>query len=203
MKTLAAEFTTELEKEVNCLKHLVLINFSTPLRLTDADVNVWNGVYWWYPWGLEFDAAKISSTAKVDSINFSVSNVDRTFSTIILTEQTQGKECHIWRVALDKNMKIVGWTMIFMGYLDAVSADNQRARFEVYNHFVKWRVMTPRRVHQATCHWTFKGARCAYSGAGDWCDHSWSRCVALSNSINFGGFRWLPSLQNTRLVWGR
>lgn len=36
-----------------------------------------------------------------------------------------------------------------------------------------------------------------------WCDHSYERCAQMSNSDNFGGFRWLPFLQDKILWWGR
>ncbi len=44
---------------------------------------------------------------------------------------------------------------------------------------------------------------CNYIGAGAWCDQSWERCLALTNTAHFGGFRWLPFLVNRDLWWGR
>lgn len=36
-----------------------------------------------------------------------------------------------------------------------------------------------------------------------WCDHSWERCGELSNTANFGGFRWCSYLQDKQIKWGR
>ncbi len=36
-----------------------------------------------------------------------------------------------------------------------------------------------------------------------WCDHSWERCVEMSNQKNFPGFRWLPYLEDKLIPWGR
>lgn len=195
----------ELAKEVNCLRHLFKLAFTSGIaRYTDADIDVRYGGEWWFSRGIEFDAAKYSLSSKVDSIQFSIDNVERELSGIIMSEETRGKECTIYRVALDKNMQVIGEAVIlFLGYLDAIEIDNQRARFEVYNHFIRWKMMTPRRFHQATCMWTFKSTYCGYSDGETWCDHSWERCVALGRKLNFGGFRWLPSLIGKQIWWGR
>lgn len=44
---------------------------------------------------------------------------------------------------------------------------------------------------------------CRYSGAETWCDRSWDRCNALSNTINYGGFRYLPGLLGKQINWGQ
>jgi len=43
---------------------------------------------------------------------------------------------------------------------------------------------------------------CRYAGAEAWCDRSWERCLALTNTINSGGFRWLPGLFDKEINWG-
>jgi hypothetical protein len=37
----------------------------------------------------------------------------------------------------------------------------------------------------------------------DWCEKSWERCLALANTINFDGCRWLPGIQGKEILWGR
>jgi hypothetical protein len=37
----------------------------------------------------------------------------------------------------------------------------------------------------------------------DWCDKSWERCLALANTVNFDGCRWLPGIQGKEILWGR
>jgi hypothetical protein len=44
---------------------------------------------------------------------------------------------------------------------------------------------------------------CAYLGDETWCDQSYARCVTLGNSDNFGGFRFLPSLMEKDIWWGK
>ncbi len=210
MRTLPPDLTTELEKSYSSIQQLIKIKFTSgTIRLTDADIkilyddNTGDGAQWWYSRGLTLDPAQYSTSPKIDSISFEIDNVDRTFSAIILTEETRGRECIVYRVALDNNMHVIGDAVIcFAGFLDAIEFDGKKARFDVFNHFIKWEMQTPRRIHQALCGWTYGGARCQEAGT-TWCDHSWDRCVALSNSINFGGFRWISALKDKDIWWGR
>ncbi len=203
MKSLPAELSTELAKEYHFQRHLFQLTLASTYRYTDADIDIYYSGQWWYSRGIEFDAAKLSASPRVDSLSFEIDKVDKTFSAIVLAEETRGKECTIWRAALDKNMAVLGVSKLFVGYLDSIEIDNKRARISVYNHFIRWKMLTPRRLHSATCPWTFKSTYCAYAGAETWCDHSWERCVALTNKLNFGGFRWLPYLVDKQIWWGR
>jgi hypothetical protein len=58
------------------------------------------------------------------------------------------------------------------------------------------------RNHAATCQWTFKGSECGYGGSGT-CDLSYDSCVALGNQNYFGGFRFLPAIEEKDIWWGR
>jgi hypothetical protein len=203
MRSLPADLTTELAKEYNSLKQLVEISFlGGTVRLTDADRDIFYDSFWWISYGLTLDPAQYFSTPKVDSISFEVANVNRMMSNIILTEETRGRSCIVYRVALDNNLHVIGAASpSFVGYLDAIDLDSNRIRFDVYNHFVRWEMKTPKRIHQALCRRTYGDTRCGVSGS--WCDHTWDRCVVLGNSLNFGGFRWIAALKDKEIWWGR
>jgi hypothetical protein len=192
-----------LVKEYHAISHLFELSFSTVQRFTDADIDIYHLGQWWYSKGVNFDSASFSASPKVDSISFDMDNVNLAVSTLVMTEEPRGKSCIIYRVALDKNMTVLGSSKLFVGFVDQIEIDAKKGRFTIYNHFIRWKMSTPRRIHQATCMWTFKGNYCTYSGAEDWCDHSWERCVALDNKLNFGGFRWLASLTDKQIWWGR
>ncbi|MBU2539168.1 MAG: hypothetical protein KKH22_12100, partial [Proteobacteria bacterium] len=60
------------------------------------------------------------------------------------------------------------------------------------------------RMQSSSCSWrVFKGAECGYSGIETRCDRSYARCAALGNSANFGGERWLPSIEDANIWWGQ
>lgn len=50
--------------------------------------------------------------------------------------------------------------------------------------------------------WYLSGT-CKYAGGEAWCDRSWERCLALSNTAQFDGCRWLPAIQGKEILWGR
>jgi len=45
--------------------------------------------------------------------------------------------------------------------------------------------------------------QCLYAGGETWCDRTYARCLVLGNTDNFGGFRWLPSIIDKEIWWGR
>lgn len=92
---------------------------------------------------------------------------------------------------------------LFQGTIDGWNLDEEEVSFTIASELVKWNQRTLSR-HSASCRWKeFKGTECAYAGAEIWCDRTYTRCVALGNQANFGGFRWLPSIVNKQIWWGR
>jgi hypothetical protein len=95
---------------------------------------------------------------------------------------------------------------IFIGSIDGWNVDESDLQMYVANDMSNWN-QRPLNKHGASCRWKkFKGnnsaSPCHYSGYESWCDRSYSRCMALGNSANFGGFRWLPSLETKEIFWG-
>jgi phage-related protein len=80
----------------------------------------------------------------------------------------------------------------------------KKAQVEVANHLIKWRtIQCPRRLHSPSCQWIFKSTYCLYPGGEAWCDHTWERCTALANTINFGGFPSISDMVSKEIWWGR
>lgn len=205
MRTLPSDLAAEISKESWFLAHLVEITLdSYTYRYCDIDMDIWHEGNQYLARGIEFDAANLSLLPKVDSITFEIDNVALEISSMVMNNEVRGKRCVIYRAAVDRqSLQPIGTATLFVGFLDEVEIDHQRGRFTVFNQFIKWKTPTPRRIHSATCPWTFKGAECGYSGSETWCDHSWDRCSTLGNTPSFGGFRWLPALQDKEISWGK
>lgn len=204
MRSLPAQLNTELLKEASFLTHLVEMHLSSTVYYTDLDVDVIYQGHTYLSWGLSFSAAEYSLTPQIDKISVEFDNVNGEFSAFALGEEVRGKKCVIRLAALSAPATILAASTKFAGVIDSCSIDHQRAKFEVYNPWLFWKRKTPRRIHQATCPWPFKSAGlCQYTGSETWCDQSYDRCLALENMSNFGGFRFLPSLVNKQIWWGR
>ena len=92
---------------------------------------------------------------------------------------------------------------VFKGYLDGWAWDEEWIDVDVVCALASWSRKTVRKI-SSTCRWIkFKGVECQYAGEETWCDRTYARCDALSNTANFGGFRWLPSIMNKTFYWGR
>lgn len=224
MRTLPQELVDELQLEFSRLGHLIEFvldpaDANNNYYYTDMDGDVvWDsgkgfGTRSYLTRGITFDNAQYSLLPKVDNISFEIDNVSLELSAMVMNNETRGKQCNIYRVAFGHSVHlanknpygIIGATPLFLGYLDRVEINKQKARFDVFNHFIRWNVPTPRRKHASNCFWTFKGAECGYAGAGAWCDKSWDACVTLANTPAFGGFRWMQSLTSgdRQVLWGR
>jgi len=205
MRSLPTDLTAELAKEYKTIVHLVtiVVSASQIYRWTDFDQDVHYAGVWYVTKRLRFDPPQLSITSKLDSVTLEVDNVDKAMSNLILTTDLRGKDCILQRTALDRNLAVIGGvSTLFKGFLDESRANRRRALFKVFNWLIKWRTITPKRIHSPTCPWVFKGTDCHYSGDQTWCDYNWARCKTLLNSINFGGDRWISELIDAEIWWG-
>lgn len=206
MRTLPQNLITELSggaNEANFLVYIIDMETTTPKYLTNADQKIYYEGKVYEAWGINFGGAEYSISPTVDKVNVELDNVDETFSQMLQTSEMRGKRFLMRLAALDQNMSVLGTVIHFDGILDVARAKKKSFKIDIYNHMILWKKKVPRRTHQPTCTWTFKDAvTCKYAGATTTCDKSWEECLSMGNSINFGGFRWLPSMADKQIWWG-
>jgi len=96
-----------------------------------------------------------------------------------------------------------GKTVIFDGEIDSWQLNEESLKVTVTSILARWSQRTLSK-HPKSCRWkVFKGTECQYAGAETWCDRTHVRCTALSNTAHYGGFRWLPSLVDKDIWWGK
>jgi hypothetical protein len=96
-----------------------------------------------------------------------------------------------------------GVLTVFEGIIDAWTIDDRILKVTAKSEMSKW-TQRPLSLHSVSCRWKdFKGTECGYAGAATWCDRTYSRCETLVNTVNFGGFRWLPSIMDKVFWWGK
>ena len=215
MRTLPALITTELAKDAIFLKHLFKFVASTTYYWTDCDQDVRFDSKWWTAKGLTFTDLQYSIDGQTSTTTVTIPNVDKALSTLALGEELRNKSFMIYRVLLDNSIVPIGvateadLSIVIDGLVDSIpSADQKAVQLSLISYNVTGDIQIPRRQIEDKCPWIaiggFKGATyCKYAGVETWCDGSKARCDALANSVNFGGFEHISSLQNDTIYWGQ
>jgi len=177
--------------------------FNTTVRYTDAEIDFYAGGDKFETMPFEIQTINFGAKTSVDKVIVDIANVDLQMSAIFLNEDVMNKWGILYVGFLDTNNVIIGDPIeIFRGLVSTWELNEPTASIVLMNEFVFWNKRTLRK-HPPSCRWAFKGTECTYAGAETWCDRSYARCGALSNTDNFGGERWLPDLMEREIYWGK
>jgi hypothetical protein len=206
MRSVDAAVLAALESGELILADLIHLSIggTSDYRYTGLDVPVVVDGEIYTPRGFEVSSINYSSARIVDSCQLSLANLDDLLTPAFIGGTPQGSEVTISRTVLDAStLQPLGEVVLFEGEIDSWEMpDETSISLTLVNKYSRWTEQTLRR-HMASCSWTvFGGTECAYAGGGR-CDRTYKQCEVLSNVANFGGFRWLPSLEGAEIWWGR
>lgn len=228
MRNFDPELQAEIAKEALNFFFLIKFEFSMTYYYTDSDVPVYYDGHRYEPRGFSFNEVSLSGDTGVDKVSVDINNEDLLFSAILLGEDVRNKNCTIyfgvnllgdsfsieWDTGIEW-MADVEWEeklgvvipvvdLLFYGILGSwIIKGDKNVTIEIDNEFVLWNKKTLRN-HSPLCPWAFKDTYCGYTGTAIVaCDKSYDTCNSIGNSINFGGFRFLPSIQDKEIWWGR
>ena len=209
MRDLSSLVEAATEAEEGKIFWFLEFEFDTVQRYTDCDVDLYinttvSGANYKFD-SMPFSIANIGYSAKssVDKLNISIQNVDLMMSATLLNEDVMNKWGKVYVGFYDGDNKIILEPIkVFEGLVSTWKLTEMKATITLVNEFIFWNKKTLRK-HQSSCRWAFKGTECTYSGTGTWCDQGWARCNALNNRDNYGGFRWLPDLEEKKIYWGK
>lgn len=179
---------------------------------TSCDIPIPYGGRIYRPREFEFTGARYSMSNIVDRVTVTVDNLDDELTAAFLAGEAEDAPADLSCVLLDDEalgdgrLEFIGGeaATIFPGHIDDWSWSAERSVVvTIASPLAAWG-RTFSSLHSSSCRYRrFKGARCGYSGEETWCDRSYARCRELGNTDNFGGFRWLPSLEEKEIWWGR
>jgi hypothetical protein len=182
----------------------------TAYRYTDCDVPIYlSNTY--SPRGFKFQPVKYSMGTIVDKFVFSIDNLDSAFTGLFAGSTPQGSAVTLKVVVLDGSYDIIDAAVtLFEGELDSWDLTEDQLKATVTSLFHQWSQRTLSK-HSPSCRWKVfnsstlgsSGVECASTAGANWCDRTYARCLSLSNSTNFGGFRYLPSLVDKDIWWGK
>jgi len=157
------------------------------------------------PLGFKFSNIRYSLSNIVDKVDIEIDNLDMIQTAIFVDGTPQGSDVVLSLVVLDANLKVVNTSAVtlFEGEIDSWQLNERSLRVTVTSIFYSWSQRTLSK-HSPSCRWKeFKSTECDYVGGSTWCDRTYIKCTLLENSTNFGGFRWLPSIIDREIWWGR
>lgn len=205
MRTINASILAQLEAEE--LRPFLLLSMTiggTTYRYTDCDVPI-HLTNTYTPLGFKFSSVKYSLSNIVDKVDISIDNLDSVQTALFVGGTPQGSAVVLSLVVLDASLNIVNSSavILFQGEIDSWKLSERALSITVTSIFYSWSQRTLSK-HSPSCRWKqFKSTECNYAGASTWCDRTYPRCIALSNTTNYGGFRWLPSIVDKEVWWGR
>ena len=182
----------------------------TTYRYTDCDIPIHDSNTY-NPRGFKLQPVKYSMGTVVDKLTFTIDNLDSAFTGLFVGSTPQGSAVVLKIVVLDSSYDIINSAVtLFEGELDAWDLAENQVKVTVTSLFHQWSQTTLSK-HSPSCRWKVfnsstlgsSGVDCASTVGGGWCDRTYARCLILANSTNFGGYRWLPSLVDKEIWWGR
>ncbi len=194
--------------DVAYMVHMIKMSLTANHYFTNSDINiVYNdgtGNQTYLSRGFTVPSIEYSASPTVDQVQIEMDNVDLNFSQMVLAEEVRGKTVTVSLASLNKVPQVIANNLLFSGVIDSVEVNRDKAMFTIVSHMYLWQKPIPKRTHSSRCQWTFRDAvTCKYAAADTVCDKSYDDCSNKSNTANFGGFRWLPSLIDKEIWWGR
>jgi len=203
MRNFGLDITEELAAEIKKIVFFIELQASTTLRYTDCDIDLYYDGDKFQHFDLSIGSVNFTADMAVDRMQINFANPGLAFSSVLLGEDVLNKPVLVSLACLDADNQIITAPIeVFRGTVTTWNLTETRAVLNVANEFALWRKKTLRQS-QSSCPWPFKDDECGYTGAEAWCDQSYDRCAELSNTDNFGGFRFLPDIIEKEIWWGR
>jgi len=199
MKSLTQALQTEKAKAN--VTTFFLINLGGLYGFTDCNVTInYNGLDY-LPCPLQVNGFSVSNTSNLDGGSISFGNITNLFSSLVLNNDLRDMEVEIYEQWFDSANTVIDTEVVYIGKVSGrPSLNEQWCSVTVQSHKNPWTIRTPRRRITKTCGFLFKDGDCKYSGGSTTCNKTYENCTTLSNTANFGGFRFLPA-RGTKFTW--
>lgn len=172
------------------------------VRYNDSDIQIIHEGETFTPNAFMFGDISGSATLAVESIDIEIDDTGKTLAAIVLNEDIRNKWAILSVGAIDSEY-VVHVQEFLRGIIGGWQLyDENTLKITITNELVLWS-KKPLRIQMSSCPWVFKGTECAYSGGESTCDQTYERCRFLGNTDNFGGDRFINSLMQKEIWWGR
>lgn len=205
MRNIAAGVLSKLEENQITAFVLFYLNLSSAHYYTSCDVPLVHDGHRYEPRALEIDAVSYGNNEIVDMVTVRIDNVLNDLTLEFINGEQQGQAAGLSLIVLDDDLSVIGTVPVFSsGEIDSWSMEaDDRISITISSQLAGWNRKTLSR-HSSSCRWkVLGGTMCGYAGTETQCDRSYTRCLELGNQANFGGFRFLPSIEGKEIWWGK
>lgn len=206
-RSISSDIITRLESNEIMLSYLLEYTIdSITYRYNNVEVPVNASIngspQLFEPRTFSFDSINYSYNNIIDSVNVKVDNIDSLLTTIFVDKVVSESTAVIYLIIFNDDNSVLETQQLFNGFINEFKIDESELNMTVTSIFAKWD-QSSNIKHSSFCRWKqFKGEECKYSGGETVCDRSYARCVELGNIDNYGGFRWIPSIEDKEIWWG-
>ena len=203
MRSINSNILAEIAKTQYTVFHGLRMTIdSVDYLYSTADVPISVSGNLFLPRAFEIKNLSYSQANIVTRTSIVVDNLDDVMSSLFVGSVVQGSPVEIHSIIWFASSAPLS-VITFQGEIDDWTLDEEHLSITVASVFQRWNQRTVSK-YSPSCRWkAFKGTECGYSGEETVCDRSYQRCVGLGNQINFGGFRWLPSIIDKPIWWGK
>lgn len=194
-KGLTAAQKTEVAKATLKIRTLITIELdSGPFRIlandSIASIDIDSNTY--YARMVETSGIETSLDGTIDSMVVSVSDIAQEFASLVANngDVLTNRACKVEEAIFDGDTTtIIGDpVLLFDGVINKIQLTAKNFVFTIERILNNYSSLSPNMVYDVNCQWRFKSTKCAYSGEETKCDKTLTRCKALSNVTNFGGY---------------
>lgn len=205
MRNIDANFLAELRASAS-LPVVNLLEFTVKdddFYLTTNDTSLtWDGKFWKSS-SFKWDSTQFSNEEVVSFMIFSLDDINKQFYQVFIDSLPDPYPVSFYLASLDEAYQIQSTILLFKGYIDNWGYDQTVLQMECSSLLNQWNRRTIR-MFSGSCRWAaFRGPECKYMGEQQQCDRTYVQCESYGNTVNFGGYRWLPLLQNKKILWGK
>jgi hypothetical protein len=203
MKDLDNDFAQLLQAEEGTLFYLLEMDISDTIteRYTSLDIDLYRGGVRFISKEFSIDDISMTAGTSVDRMKFKIADADQQMSALLLNNEVRGRAAKVYLGGLVNYEPVsVG---VFWGVVSAWELQNDQADITITDEWIFWNKKTLRQQGEM-CPWAFKENECLYSGTETECNKTPERCKELGQlNISFGGFRFVPAMEEKEIVWGR
>lgn len=204
MKAYDVDAATELLKEQAAdVWFIEIILDSGTYRYNTSDIDLYYDEEKYESVPLSIGDIGQTSGFSIDNITFTLANTDNSLAALLLNEDVLNKSVNLYHqmISTSTHQAVGAGVHFFAGFIDDWSFDKGEGQLTLANETALWNKKTLR-LPKASCRWVFKSTECGYSGSGS-CDQSWTRCGELGNQARFEGRRFINTVENKVVYWGR